>query len=172
MIKKKIQDAFNSQINEELFSSYLYLSMSAYFESMNLKGFASWMRVQAQEELVHAIKFFGFIADRSGQVLLSGLKAPETRWTSPLAAFEAAYKHEQHITGRINELVGLAMKESDHASHTFLQWFVTEQVEEEATADEVVQKLKMVKNSPEALYMLDKEMAARVFTPPPAKGGP
>jgi ferritin len=169
MIKKKIQDAFNKQINEEIFSSYLYLSMSAYFESENLKGFANWMRVQAQEELVHAMKFFAFIADRGGQVILAGLKAPQTRWASPLAAFEAAYKHEQHITGRINDLVALSMKENDYASHTFLQWFVTEQVEEEASADEVVQKLKMVKSSPDALYMLDKEMGTRVFTPPPAK---
>jgi ferritin len=169
MIKKKIQDAFNRQINEEIFSSYLYLSMSAYLESENLKGFASWMRVQAQEEMVHAMKFYDFISGRGGRVLLDGLKAPETSWASPQAAFEAAHKHEQHITGRINDLVALAMKENDHASHVFLQWFVTEQVEEEASADEIVQKLKMIGKAPNALYMLDKEMGGRTFTLPTAK---
>jgi ferritin len=166
MIKKEIQEAFNQQINEEIFSSYLYLSMSAYFESVNLKGFAGWMRVQAQEELVHAMKFFSFIHERGGRVALKALKAPETEWPSPRGAFEAVLKHEQYITGRINDLVALAAKESDNASAVFLQWFVTEQVEEEASAEEALRKVAMVKESPGAMLMLDRELGKRTFKPP------
>jgi ferritin len=166
MIKKEIQEAFNQQINEEIYSSYLYLSMSAYFESVNLQGFAGWMRVQAQEELVHAMKFYSFIHERGGKVVLKALKAPETEWPSPQGAFEAALKHEQHITGRINDLVALAMKENDHASAIFLQWFVTEQVEEEASAGEVLRKVTMIGDSPGPMFMLDRELGQRTFKPP------
>ena len=168
MVNKKIEGALNQQLNAELYSSYLYLSMSAYFQSINLPGFANWMRVQAQEELVHAMKFYDFINDRGGRVALQPVEGPPTEWSSPLDAFENAYRHEQKVTGLINDLVNLAVKERDHATNIFLQWFVTEQVEEEASADEVVQKLKLMGDDGGGLFMLDREMAQRVFTPPAA----
>jgi len=166
MVNKKIEGALNQQLNAELYSSYLYLSMSAYFQSINLPGFANWMRVQAQEELVHAMKFYDFINERGGRVMLQQVKAPPAEWSSPLDVFENAYKHEQKVTGLINDLVNLAVGERDHATNIFLQWFVTEQVEEEASADEVVQKLKLVGDDSSGLFMLDGEMGQRVFTPP------
>ncbi len=167
MIKEKIQEALNKQLNAELFSSYLYLSMAAYFESINLKGFANWMRVQTQEELVHAMKFYNFIIERGGKAVLSAIEGPPTQWKSPLAVFEHAYKHEQKVTGLINNLVDLSIAEQDHATNNFLQWFVAEQVEEEASADEVVQKIKLMGDASGGLFMLDQELAQRVFTPPP-----
>jgi len=167
MIKEKIQEALNKQLNAELFSSYLYLSMAAYFESINLKGFANWMRVQTQEELVHAMKFYNFIIERGGKAVLSAIEGPPTQWKSPLAVFEHAYKHEQKVTGLINNLVDLSIAEQDHATNNFLQWFVAEQVEEEASADEVVQKIKLMGDATGGLFMLDQELAQRVFTPPP-----
>ena len=166
MLSKKIQDAFNDQLNSEAYSAYLYLSMSAYFESINLRGFASWMRVQTQEETVHTMKFYDFINERNGRVELAAVEAPPTEWDSPLAVFEAAYAHVQKVTARINALVDLAAGQSDHASEIFLQWFVTEQVEEESSADEVIQKLKLMADAPGGLFMLDQELAQRVFTPP------
>jgi ferritin len=166
MIKDKIQGAINKQINAELYSSYLYLSMSSYFESINLKGCANWMRVQTQEELVHVMKFYDYLIERGGKVILSAIESPPTEWTSPLAVFEHAYKHEQKVTGLINDLVDLAVAEKDHASNNFLQWFVSEQVEEEASADEVVQKIKLMGDARGGLFMIDRELAQRVFTPP------
>ena len=167
MIRQNIQEALNKQINAELFSSYLYLSMAAYFESINLKGFANWMRVQTQEELVHATKFYDFIIERGGRVMLTSIDGPSTSWKSPLVVFEQAYQHEQMVTGLINDLVNLSMAERDHATHNFLQWFVAEQVEEEASTDEVVQKIKLMGDASGGLFMLDRELAQRVFTPPP-----
>jgi ferritin len=169
MIKKKVQDALNEQIKWELYSAYLYLSMAAYFESINLSGFANWMKVQAQEEAVHAIKFFDFVNGRGGRVILAAVEAPPSEWDSALATFEAVYEHERIVTGRINDLVDLAVAESDHATNQMLQWFVTEQVEEEASADEVVQKLKLVGKEGGGLFMLDEELGQRVFTPPAGK---
>lgn len=166
MISKKLQDALNDQLNAELYSSYLYLSMSAYFQSANLAGFAGWMRIQAQEELVHVMKFYDYVGERGGKVTLGVVDGPPTEWKSPLAAFEQAYAHEQMVTGRINDLVNLAIDERDHATNGFLQWFVTEQVEEEATADAVVQKLKLIGDDGGGMFMVDQEMGARVFTPP------
>jgi len=166
MIKEKIQDALNKQLNAELYSSYLYLSMSAHFESVSLKGFANWMRVQAQEELTHAMKFYDYIHERGGRVTLTSIDAPQTQWDSPLAVFEHVYKHEQKVTGLINDLVDLALSEADHATNNFLQWFVTEQVEEESSADEIIQKLKLVGEASGGLLMLDQELKQRVFTPP------
>lgn len=166
MIKKKVQKAFNDQINEELFSSYLYLSMSAWFEDRNLPGFGNWMRVQAQEEVAHAMKFYHHILERGGEVKLQAISGPDTEWENPLSAFQAAYKHEQHITDRIDTLLELAIEEKDHAAQSFLKWFVDEQVEEEATADGVVQQLTLAKEAPGALFMLDREFGQRVFTPP------
>jgi len=170
MISEKIQDAFNKQINAETFSAYLYLSMAAYFDEMNLGGFSTWMKCQAQEEMVHAMKFYDFIIERGGRVKLTAIGAPEISWASPLAAFEAAYSHEQLVSSLINNLVDLAIEERDHASKPFLDWFVTEQVEEEATADGVVQQLKLIEGAPQGLFMLDRELGQRVFTPPADKG--
>ena len=166
MLVKKIEDAFNEQINWELYSGYLYLSMSAYFLSINLNGFANWMRVQALEELTHAMKFFDFINERSGRIALLETKAPPKEWESPLAAFQDAYEHECFVSGRINDLVNLALEEKDHASNNFLQWFVAEQVEEEASVDEVAQKLKIIGSDGGGIFMLDQELGQRVFTPP------
>ena len=170
MISKKMEDALNNQVNAELYSAYLYLSMAACFESMNLPGFANWMRVQTQEETTHAMKIYDYICERGGRVMLKAIEAPPANWKSPLAAFEAALKHEQKVTGLINNLVNLAVAGKDHATQIFLQWFVSEQVEEEKSADEIVQKLNLTKNMPGALYMLDKEMGQRVFTPPASEG--
>ena len=169
MLKEKIQKALNQQVNAELYSSYLYLAMAAYFETINLKGFANWMRVQTQEELVHAMKFYDFIIERGGKAVLSSIEGPPTEWASPLAVFEQAYEHEQKVTGLINKLVDLSMAEQDHATNNFLQWFVAEQVEEEASADEVVQKIKLMGDASGGLFMLDRELAQRVFTPPAAE---
>ena len=165
MISKKMENALNEQVNAELYSAYLYYSMVAYLESINLPGFAAWMRVQVQEELAHVTKLFDFVIERGGKAILKAIDGPPSQWDSPLAAFEAAYKHEQKVTGLIGELVNKAIEEKDHATNNFLQWFVTEQVEEEASADQVVQKLKLVDKAPGGLYMLDKELGQRVFTP-------
>lgn len=170
MIKAKVQNALNAQINREIYSAYLYLAMAAYFEGLNLKGFANWMRVQVQEELVHVTKFFNYVVDRGGRVNLAGVESPPAGWSSPLNAFEEAYKHEGKVTGYINDLVSLAGAEEDHATHAFLQWFVTEQVEEEASTDDVVKKLKLVADAAGGLFLIDRELATRVFTPPPAGG--
>jgi len=166
MIKKKMENALNKQLNAELYSSYLYLSMSAYFGAINLKGFANWMRVQCQEEWVHAMKFYDFIITRGGRVTLTAIDAPPTQWKSPIAVFAHTYQHEQKVTGLINNLVDLAISESDHATNNFLQWFVTEQVEEESSASEIVEKLKLIGEARESLLMLDQELGQRVFTPP------
>src|SRR4030043_1427016 len=143
-----MQEALNKHINAELYSSYLYLSMSAYFQSINLAGFAHWMRVQAQEELAHALKFYDHVLERGGTVTLQPVEAPTSRWDSALTAFEDAYRHEQKVTGLINQLVDDAVQTRDHATNAFLQWFVSEQVEEEAPVDAIVQKLKLVGDAP------------------------
>jgi ferritin len=166
MLDKEIEDALNGQINAEMYSAYLYLAMSAYFQSISLTGFSSWMRVQAQEEMVHAMKFYDFINERGGRVALKPIDAPQAEWESPLAAFEGAYSHEQKVTGLINELVELALKKRDHATNIFLQWFVSEQVEEEDSANEVVEKIKLVGEAQGGLFMLDRELGQRTFTPP------
>jgi len=165
MLSDKMQDALNGQLNAELYSSYLYLSMAAYFEAKNLPGMAQWMQVQAGEEKLHAMKFFGFIVDRGGRVLLKQIEGPETDWDSPLAVFKATYAHEQKVTGLIGDLAKMAREEGDVATDIFLQWFVTEQVEEEKSADEIVQKLAMIEKAPHLLLMLDKELGARQAAP-------
>ena len=166
MLKKKMLKGMNDQINAEMFSSYLYLSMESYFQSISLRGFAAWMRVQAQEEMVHAMKFYDFVNERGGKVTLEAIAKPESTWASPLAAFEAALAHEQHVTSLINDLVDLAISEKDHASNIFLQWFVSEQVEEESSAGEVVDRLKLIKDNTSGLFMMDAELGRRVFTMP------
>jgi ferritin len=169
MQNEKIQEALNKQLNAELYSSYLYLSMSAYFSSVELSGFANWMRVQAQEELMHAMKFYDYINERGGRVTLTEIEAPQTEWESPQAAFDHVYKHEQKVTGLINDLVNLAIEEKDHATNNFLSWFVTEQVEEEASASDVLKKIKLIGKDGSGLFMLDKELGTRIFTPPASK---
>ena len=163
-----MEKALNEQVNAELYSAYLYLSMEAYCKSLNLNGFANWMRVQTQEEVAHAMKIYDFVNERNGRVILKTIEGPQTKWESPLAVFQAVYKHEQKVTNLINKLVDLAIKEKDHATNAFLQWFVNEQVEEEASADAIVQQLKMMKDAPGGIYMLDRELGQRVFTPPAA----
>ena len=170
MISKKMEKALNEQVNAELYSAYLYLSMEAYFKSMNLNGFANWMRVQTQEEVAHAMKIYEFINERGGRITLKAIDGPETEWDSPLVVFKAVYEHEQKVTSLINDLVNLAIEEKDHATNTFLQWFVNEQVEEESSADDMVQQLKMMEKAPGGLFMLDRELAQRVFTPPATEG--
>jgi ferritin len=171
MIDKKMEKALNEQVNAEMYSAYLYLSMESWFKAQNLNGFANWMRVQTQEEMVHAMKIYDFIIERGGRVLLKTIEGPDTKWDSPLAAFEAVNKHEQKVTGLINNLVDLAIEEKDHATNSFLQWFVNEQVEEEANADLLVKQLKLMENAPGGMFMLDKELSQRVFTPPVATQG-
>ncbi|MBI1386995.1 MAG: ferritin [bacterium] len=161
MTNKKVLEALNKQINEEMYSSYLYLSMAAYFDSINLNGFSSWMQVQSQEELNHAMKFYKYINDRDGRVKLEAIKEPPAKWDSTLDAFKAALKHEKYISDCIGNLVDLAVKESDHATQSFLQWFVNEQIEEEATAKNIIDQLDLVGDNKVGLYHIDREMAQR-----------
>jgi ferritin len=171
MISSKIVDGFNRQINAEFYSAFLYLQMAAWFESKNLPGFANWMRVQKLEEEVHAMKFFNHLAERGAAVKLATIDAPPLAWKSPLEVFEQAYAHEQKVTAMINSLVDLALTEKEHAAGTFLNWFVDEQVEEEASTSGVVEKLKLVGGEGGGLFMIDRELATRVFTPPPTAAG-
>ena len=167
MLSKRMQEALNAQINAEYYSSYLYLAMAAHAEAINLKGFANWFRVQNQEEMVHVMKFFAYVLDRRGQVKLTAIEGPPTSWASPLEMFEATLKHEQHVTSLINALLDAARDERDNATYSMLEWFITEQVEEESMADEVVQKLKLIGNEASGLYLLDRDLGTRVFVPPP-----
>ncbi len=166
MLTKKTMKALNGQINAEIYSAYLYYSMSAYFESVSLPGFAHWMNMQAQEEMFHATKFVGYVNERGGRVILDAIDKPPFEWGSTLKVVEEVLKHEQKVTGLINGLVDLANKEHDHASGIFLQWFVLEQVEEEASVGAVLGKLKLINNDSSGMFTLDQEMGQRVFTPP------
>lgn len=170
MLSPKMQKAYNEQIRNELNSAYIYMGMAAYFEAQSLPGFANWMRVQTEEERFHASKFFDFVYERDGEVELFPLDQPSVEYESPLAAFEAAYAHEQYISGTIHNLYALSMEEKDFASQPLLNWFIEEQVEEEASAKEIIDQLKLIQNSKMGLYMLDKQMATRTFTPPAAEG--
>ena len=161
MLDEKMQEAFNAQLVAELYSSYLYLSMSAYLDATNLPGFAHWMRAQAQEETSHAMKFYQYVNERGGRVTLGPIEAPPSQWDSPLAVFEAVFRHEQKVTGLINDLAKLAEQQADHAANAFLQWFVAEQVEEESSADEIVQKLKLAAAASDALLSIDHELGQR-----------
>jgi ferritin len=166
MFSKKVQDAMNDQIQRELESAYIYLSMAAYFDSSNLPGFANWMRVQFQEEQAHAFKFYDFVYDRGGQVILQAIGQPPAEFQSPLDAFEKVLAHEQKVTGHINDLYALAVEEKDYASQILLQWFVEEQVEEEKSAGDIVDMLERIGDSYHALVMLDRELSQRQ---PPAE---
>jgi len=161
MIKKKIEEAFNKQINEEIYSFYLYLSMAAWFDSIALKGFSMWMKIQAQEEMFHAMKFYNHILERGGNVELAKIAEPKAKWETPLNVYEESLTHERHITGCIDNLMNLILGEKDHAGQSLAQWFVDEQVEEEANFSEIVDKLKMIGDHNPLLLMQDKEMGQR-----------
>ncbi|NLW18741.1 MAG: ferritin [Candidatus Cloacimonetes bacterium] len=166
MISKKLEKAINKQINEELFSAYLYTSMQAWFADESLDGMANWMKAQAQEEHYHAMKFFDYLIERGGKVELHAIAKPDIDFGNPLKAFQASLDHERYITKCINEMMDLAIAENDHATRIFLQWYVEEQVEEEASVDTIVQRLSRVGDNMHGIYMLDRELASRTFTWP------
>lgn len=166
MISDKMCKALNNQINAEVFSSYLYLSMSSWFSERSLSGFASWMRVQAQEELSHGMKIYDYILERGGKIELGAIDQPESVWKAPVEVVEEVAKHEAKVTGLVNDLVDVALDERDHAANIFLQWFVSEQVEEEATVGEVLERMKMVDGNSGGMFAMDMELGKRVFTLP------
>ena len=170
VISKKMQEALNEQVNAEMYSSNLYLAMSAYFESIDLPGFANWMRIQAKEEDTHVQKIFDYIIERGGRAAVGAIKKPQAEWKSPLDAFNATYKHEQKVSALIADLVGLAQKEKDRATESFLKWFVDEQVEEESSVDRIVRMLRMSEGQPAAMFLIDRDLGSRVFTPPAGAG--
>jgi ferritin len=161
MMKESVQDALNKQMNREFYSSYLYLSMSAYFESLSLRGFAKWMAIQAKEEWGHGMKFYEHLVERGSAIRLAAIEAPPMKWESPLKVFEDAYKHEQKVTAWIADLVNLSIKEQDHAANNMLQWFVKEQVEEEAQTSIIVMQLHMIGSDGPALLMFDHMLGKR-----------
>ena len=161
MIKATVQKALNDQTRKEFYSHYLYLSMAAFFESINLSGFAHWMRIQAKEEMEHGMKFFEQIIERQGKVVLEAIDEPTAKWKTPKDAIEAAYNHERKVTESIHKIVELADSEKDYATAIFLQWFVKEQVEEEASANEILQKLQLIGSESSALFVLDGELGKR-----------
>lgn len=170
MLNKKLESAINDQIQRELASAYIYLSMAAYFEANTLPGFANWMRIQFHEEQAHAFKFFDFVYDRGGTVKLQPIEGPPTEFESPIDVFAQTLAHEQKVTGHINDLYTWAVEERDYPSQILLQWFIDEQVEEEKNAGDILDLLKMVEGNPHALLMLDREYGARAM-PPEVLGG-
>lgn len=166
MISEKLEKAFNVQINKEFYSEYLYLSMQAYFERLNLKGFVNWMSVQVQEERAHAMGMFDYLNQRGGSVILEAIEKPEVDWKSPLDVFENVLKHEEYVTASINELMDAAEDVKDRAAMSFLNWYLKEQVEEEDNAGQVLATLKLIGDDKKALLMLDNELAARTFVQP------
>ena len=166
MLSKKMQDALNEQINAEIWSAYLYLSMSAYFEDQNLPGFANWMKTQWQEEISHSIKMFDYINERGGRVMLKPIAEVKTEWNKAIEVFTETLEHERLVSSLINKLVDIAISESDHATNNMLQWFVAEQVEEEATAESLLEQLKMIDGFGHGMLMLDRELAQRTFVDP------
>ena len=166
MINEKMEKAFNDQINKELYSEYLYLSMKAYFERLNLKGFVNWFNVQVQEEHAHAMGMFDYVHERGGEVELEAIEKPETKWESPLACFEQVLSHEEFVTSRINALMDVADEVRDRAALSFLDWYLKEQVEEEANVGGVLATLRLIGDDKKALLMLDKDLAARTFVQP------
>jgi ferritin len=161
MLSKVMQDAINEQLKNELYSAYLYLSMAAYSETANLPGFAHWMRLQSQEEVEHAMKFFDFVNDRGGHVVLQAIDQPPVEFASPLDVFEKTLEHERKVTAMIHQLYELAAKENDYATQVMLQWFIEEQVEEERNAEQIVETLRMIGDKPQALFMLDRQLGTR-----------
>lgn len=165
MFTKRMEEALNQQIVREMYSSNLYLAMSSYYHSLNLNGFANWMRIQAQEEMMHAMKFFDYIINRGGKALVGEIKKTPSEWSSPLAAFENAYEHEKLITQSINELADVADQEKDYATKNLLNWFIDEQVEEEANTSEIVDRLRLIADSKSGLFIMDTELKTRTLTP-------
>lgn len=166
MISKKLEDAINYQINRELFSEYYYLSMASYFNSAGLSGFENFFLIQVEEERFHAMKMYRFLNERGGRVVLQAIEAPKTKFESAREVFELAYEHEKLVSSLINNLMDLAIKENDHAARNHLNWFVDEQVEEEASMETIVNKLKLIGGDGHGLLMMDSELSQRVFTPP------
>ena len=162
MVPQKVQTALNNQLNEEMFASYSYLAMSAYFESHDLSGFAGWFRAQSAEEYGHAMKIFDYLHQAGGKVTLKEIKSPKINWKAYLDVFKDMYTAEQKVTKSINSIVELSGKEKDYATNNFLQWFVSEQVEEEATAQKLLKRMEMVGNNTPGLLMMDREMGMRV----------
>lgn len=162
MLSEKMAKALNDQVTAEFYSSYFYLSMHSYFESLNLAGFAHWMRYQAQEEMMHGMKLYDYINERGGHISLKAIDQPPAEWSSVLDVFDKVFEHEQKVTGMINNLVDIAMDERDHATNGFLQWFVAEQVEEEANVGGIVNKLTMVQDDPGGLFVMDQELGKRL----------
>lgn len=169
MISKKMEKLLNEQIAKELYSANLYLSMCSYFKEQELDGFANFFRVQSKEELFHADKQFDYVHEVGGKVTLAALAKPETDFKSVIDVFKITLKHEESVTKSINALVKQALEENDYASHTFLQWFITEQVEEEAQVNNLLRKLQMIGDNSSAMYLLNNELLQRTFTPPAAK---
>ncbi|MBT3208961.1 MAG: ferritin [Bacteroidetes bacterium] len=165
MLSTKLEIELNKQLNAELFSAYLYLSMSSFLATKNLSGFSNWMKVQFEEEQAHALKLYKYIIDRGGRVLLQQIESPKNEWTDVIDVFEDIFKHEQKITSMINELVNLSMEEKDHATVNLLQWYISEQVEEEATVSDILEQLNLIEGKGAGLFMLDREMKQRVFVP-------
>jgi ferritin len=161
MLKKSVEDALNKQLNAELYSSYLYLAMAAHMETLTMRGFARWLRVQSKEELAHGMKFYDYLIEAGGTVKLTAIDAPKTSWKSVGAVFDQVYAHEQKVTSLIYGLMDIAIKEKDYATQNFLSWFVKEQVEEEANASEIVAKIKMIDDIPGHLFCLDHELGKR-----------
>lgn len=161
MISKKMEKALNQQINKEIYSAYLYLAMAAHSETIGLRGFANWFRIQFNEELAHAMKFFHYVNEQGSAVELDAIEKPQAKFKSPVALFEETLKHEQFVTKSIHGLVDLAIAEKDHATNSFLKWFVDEQVEEEANAQEILGLLKMAGGQPPGLMYIDRQLAAR-----------
>ncbi|HBN08691.1 MAG TPA: ferritin [Cyanobacteria bacterium UBA8530] len=167
MLKEKVENSINRQIQAEVYSSYLYMAMTAYATHEGLTGTANWLKVQAQEELTHALRFYQYVNQRGGRVILLPIEQPPSDFHSMPAIFEAVLKHEEYVTSLINGLVDIAQEEKDHATVQMLQWFVTEQVEEEANANDILNRLKLIGKDGSTLFMLDKDLGTRVFTPPP-----
>lgn len=163
MLSDKMVDALNGQINKEMYSAYLYMSMSAYTDFIGLKGFANWFYIQYQEEMEHAMRIYNYILEQGSQVKLMAIKEPPTEFGSPLEMFEQTLEHEKYVTQSINDLVELAIEQKDHATQIFLQWYVTEQVEEEGNDNEIIDKLKLAGKEGGGLFMIDKELSQRVF---------
>ncbi|MFC2091994.1 ferritin [Elusimicrobiota bacterium] len=161
VINEKILDSINKQINAELYSAYIYLSMSAYFDSINLVGFAGWMKAQAKEEVSHAMKFYDYMVKQGARILMDTIEKPQAEWSSPLDVFEYTYNHEQKVTGLINSMVELASSQQDTETVKFLNWYVDEQVEEEESASKIVAKIKAAGDDREALMLLDRELGQR-----------
>ena len=166
MLSEKMMEALNEQVNREMYSAYLYMSMSAYSNTVGLKGFANWFMVQYHEEMLHAMKIFEYIQRQGAPVSLAAIQAPPATFESPLDMFTQTLAHERFITQSINALMELAIAEKDHASQIFLEWYVTEQVEEEENDNDIIAQLKFIKDNPQGLMMLDRELAARVTTVP------